>query len=50
LPGVPPRKAILITIQGALEDMRTIQKDLGGSSGSSLKMRGLNFQNISAKL
>lgn len=37
LPGVPPRNAIRITIHGALEDMRKIQKDLVGSSGSSLQ-------------
>ena len=37
LPGVPPRNAILITMQGAFEDIRTIQKDVGGSSGLSLK-------------
>lgn len=36
VPGVPPKNAIRTTIEGALEDMRTMQKDLGGSSGSLL--------------
>ena len=39
-PGVPPRNAILITTQRALEDIRTIQKNLGGSSALPLNESG----------